>query len=76
MVMYVCVGGVRWWWWWVGGVYSVTHLCTVPCQIQDTDVHILSKTVSKREKYDANQMSCPRISKQSKCVYFQHSSMT
>lgn len=62
--------------WGVGGVYRVTHLCTVPCQIQDTDVHILSKTVSKREEYDANQMLCPRISKQSSFVYFQNFYMT
>lgn len=55
-----------------GNVYRVTHLCTVACQIQDLCVHILSKTASKSEKHDANQMLCPRISKQSSLVYVQH----
>lgn len=55
----------------VGNVYRGTHLCTVPCQVQDTDVHISSEAASWNEMNAANQMLCPRISKQSSLVYFQ-----
>lgn len=53
-------------------VYRATHLCTVSCQIQDMDVHKSNKAASKSKIYDANQVLCPRISKQTLGVYFQH----
>lgn len=55
-----------------GNVYWVTRLCTVPCQTQDMEVRIVTKTTYKSETHDANHMLSPRISKQILLVYLQH----